>query len=121
MNYTQGIGIDIEDINRFSKECKNENHFYNKIFTKKEQSYCTKQNKPSQHFAARYCAKEAAIKAFGSFGIDNINYKNIEIVNNKNGSPHLRLSRSFSSKWEGQVSLSHDKDKAIAMVILFKK
>jgi len=111
-NNIVGIGVDIEDISRFVKLNFNKNQsFYKKMFTDKEIEYCLKQASPYQHFAARFCAKEAFIKASNEKIKD---YKSIEIILIKN-KPMI--------KWKGLkvlVSLSHEKDKAIATVLLAK-
>lgn len=110
---TVGVGVDIEDISRFKKKPFEENNdFYEKIFTEKEIKYCTKKLKPYQHFVVRFCAKEAFIKA-----IDQKikNYKSIEIKMKENNQPFI--------EWAGVnvfLSISHDKDKAVAFVVVEK-
>ncbi len=108
-----GVGIDIEAISRFDKlSYENNKSFYNKIFTTQEISYCINKSSPGQHFAVRFCAKEAFIKAINQ-QINDL--KKIEIKMNKN-IPYI--------EWEGLnvfVSLSHDNDKAISFVILTNK
>ena len=105
------IGIDIEEISRFSSKQYDMNKlFYQKIFTTQEIDYCLKKNNPYPHFTARFCAKEATIKA-----LKNEKYllKNIEIKLNNN-KPILILPKLISSS----VSLSHTGNYAIAFVIL---
>ncbi|TKJ17315.1 4-phosphopantetheinyl transferase [Candidatus Woesearchaeota archaeon B3_Woes] len=106
------VGIDIEDISRFKKIPFDRNKsFYNKIFTNKEIEYCKKKSNPSQHFAVRFCAKEAFIKAIN----EKINdYKLIEVLI-KGNKPFIKWKNVNSS-----LSLSHDKDKAIACVLIEK-
>ena len=105
-----GIGVDIENISRFySKPYDKNKPFYNKIFTSNEIRYCISKPNPYQHFAARFCAKEAFIKAMPNQGID---HKSAEIVI-KNHRPFIR--------WKGKhflASLAHEKNKAIAAVIV---
>ena len=107
-----GVGVDIESISRFRKLNFNKNKlFYKKIFNEKEIDYCLDKSDPYQHFAARFCAKEAFIKAINKPIKD---YKEIEIKE-KNKKPFIL--------WDGKeyiLSLSHDKDKAIAFVIAKK-
>lgn len=106
------IGVDIEDISRFSKlEYEENKNFYEKIFTDKEIDYCLKRPNPYQHFAARFCAKEAFIKAFSKKKID---YKSIEIKI-KDDKPYIEWVKN-----KVFVSLAHEKDKAIAFVIIEK-
>lgn len=105
-----GVGTDIEDIARFRKLSFDKNKaFYKKIFTKKEIDYCLKKSEPYQHFAVRFCAKEAFIKASNQEIND---YRSIEIG--------LKKNKPFI-KWRGGealLSLSHNKDKAIAFVVI---
>jgi holo-[acyl-carrier protein] synthase len=107
-----GIGVDIEDISRFKKLEFNKNKlFYKKIFNENEIKYCMSKKEPYHHFAVRFCAKEAFIKAINKPVKD---YKEIKIKT-KNKKPYIL--------WKGKthlLSLSHDKDKAIAFVIVEK-
>ena len=106
------IGIDIEEISRFSK-LKYEKHkkFYKKIFTTKEINYCLKKADPYPHFAVRFCAKEAAFKAIGN---KNIRFKDIETVL-KNRKPALKILGMPNV----EVSLSHSQNIAVAVVMYF--
>ncbi|HBT81305.1 hypothetical protein A2757_01365 [Candidatus Giovannonibacteria bacterium RIFCSPHIGHO2_01_FULL_48_47] len=107
-----GIGADIESIARFRNLPYKENKpFYRKIFTKKELEYCTAKADPYPHFAARFCAKEAGLKALGRA----TDLKNIEIIY-KSGTPRLRINGCQDLKIF--ASLSHAKDWALAFVIL---
>jgi len=106
------IGIDIEEIKRFTiNTFENRRTFYEKIFTDNEIKYClSKINSPS-HFAVRFCAKEAAIKAMNNQKISLLGIE-IGIENNK---PVIKLP--FNQK--GVVSMSHSKNIAIATVLVF--
>jgi len=106
------IGVDIEEISRFSK-CKFEEkkHLYEKIFTPKEIQYCLGKSDPYPHFTARFCAKEAVIKALQN---NKINLIDIEIEM-KNKKPVLKLP----GKKHGLISLSHTRLYAIAFVMIF--
>jgi holo-[acyl-carrier protein] synthase len=107
----QSIGIDIEEISRFSKKKFDKNcNFYKKIFTAKEIEYCMNKKNPYQHFAVRFCAKEATIKALQN---KKIGLKQIEIVM-KNNIPSLVLPNEMNVS----VSLSHTKKYATAVVLI---
>ena len=105
------VGIDIEKISRFSK-LKFENHerFYKKIFTEDEIKYCLSKSNPYQHFASRYCVKEAVTKTLYK---EYFEYKNIKIKIKKN-KPILSLPND--TDWI--ISMSHTDEYAIAVVIL---
>ncbi len=115
-----GIGVDIENINRFkNKNINNSSAFLKKIFTKKELEYCFSKLDPAQHLAARYSGKEAVIKALSSLGEPFKAYKEIEILNNAKGSPIVKLYNNIN-KFQIEISLSHCIDKAIAFAIIIK-
>jgi len=104
------IGVDIEDISRFSKlKFEQNKNFYKKIFTKNEIEYCIKYKDPYPHFTVRFCAKEAAIKALNKkikltdIEIKIVNKKPIMII-----PPHKNCL----------VSLSHTNKLAIAFVLI---
>ena len=106
----KGIGVDIEDISRFKRKPYTQNKtFYEKIFTSNEIKYCLSKSESYQHFTARFCAKEAFIKAINK---DIKDYYEIEIIM-KNNKPRIK----FNEK-EFLLSMSHDKNKAVAFVVI---
>jgi len=105
------IGIDIEDVSRFEKkDYENHLNFYKKIFTENEIQYCLKKTNPYKHFAVRFCAKEAAIKA-SSKKITNLKTIEITVIDKK---PTIK----FPHNEVGLVSLSHTDKYAIAVVLI---
>lgn len=106
------IGVDIEDISRFKNKS---DKFYFRIFSKDEINYCLKFSKPESHFAVRFCAKEAVIKALSVLGISAV-LSDIEVYHDKNGCPQIRLNKIIDKKIRFQLSLTHDKSKAVAFV-----
>ncbi len=104
------IGVDVEDISRFSKMNYNEHtNFYKKIFLSDEIKYCLQKNDPYPHFAVRFCAKEAAIKAFE---VKKIKLMDVEVIMN-DGKPSLKIL----GKYDAKVSMSHSPNTAIAVVL----
>ena len=78
-------------------------------------------------FAKRFAAKEAFVKALGTGFRNNINFSDIEIINNKKGKPEIKISKKIknliirkfkSKKPKIYVSLSDEKNHSIAYVIL---
>ena len=111
-----GLGVDIEDISRFRETPFELNvSFYQKVFTGDEIKYCLSKVDPYQHFAVRFCAKEAFIKA-SSATVSNIktipNYKSIQTIF-VNGKPFIEWNQQHHF-----VSFSHDNSKAVAVVIV---
>ena len=106
------IGTDIVDINRFRKKKYNENKkFYDKIFTKSEIRYCLSFKNNSEHFAGKFAIKEAVKKSIK----ENISFKEI-ITDHDNSKPKIILKKKLNYRF--LVSVSHEKDFAIAMVIV---
>ena len=78
-----GIGTDIVNIKRMDHSLKRKGlSFLNRIFTKKEISYCKNKKNSSAFYAKRFAAKEAFSKALGTGIRNGINFKDIEISNN---------------------------------------
>ena len=123
-----GIGTDIVNIKRMDKIFKKKgNKFINKIFTDKEIAYCQKKINSSSFFAKRYAAKEAFSKALGTGIRKDVTFKNIEIFNDTNGKPSIRLKgqtinflkkKINKKKYNIYLSLSDDKPWAQATVII---
>ena len=112
-----GIGIDIEKICRFkNKTLEKDIHFLKSIFTDAELDYSFSDNHYAQHLCARFCAKEATLKALFSLGLNNIPLKDIEILNNEEGVPQLKIKKHKEIK--AKVSLSHTTDNAVAFVLI---
>ena len=113
------IGTDIEVISRFAnKTLENSKDFLERIFTSKELEYCYKSKNFAQHLCARFCAKEAVVKALSEFAIKDVYYSDIEILNKENGAPYVEIKKYPDIKTK--VSLSHTCDYAMASVLILK-
>ena len=114
------IGVDIVSINRFKNLDKIENRsLLNKIFTKNELEYCFSKVKAAPHLAARFAAKEAIIKAVKPLVNNDLNYNEIEGINDKNDSPLINILKKDLEIYKIDVSLSHSDDNAVAFVTLW--
>ncbi len=118
-----GIGVDIEQIDRFTNKPFSENEkFYRKLFTEREIEYCKSKRDPYPHFTARFCAKEALAKALP--GSIRPGWKEVEILTEKSGRPFFEIivkdinKKSQLNDLEILLSLSHDRTKAVAYVIV---
>ena len=106
------IGTDIVDINRFRKKDYNENKkFYEKIFTKSEIEYCLSFKNNSEHFAGKFAIKEAVKKSIK----EKISFKEI-VTDHDNSRPKIILKKKLNYRF--LVSVSHERDFALAMVIV---
>ena len=109
------VGIDIVDIQRFrKKEYEKNTKFYEKIFTDSEIKYCLSFKNNSEHFAGKFAIKEAVKKSIK----EKIGFKEI-VTGHKNSKPEIILKRKLDYRFV--VSVSHEKDFAIAMVIALKE
>lgn len=107
----KGVGIDAVEISRFNDK---EESFLERMFTREERKYCNSKEKPAQHFAGRFVAKEAVFKS-----IDNkkdVGLSEIEIRNLEGGKPAVYLKNKQQENL--QISITHTKN--IAMAIAFK-
>lgn len=118
----KGIGVDIVEINRIERAIKKRKELINRLFTPQEQKYCQAQKKAHRHFAARFAAKEAALKALGT-GRQGISWTEIEVCRDRSGKPYLHLygKAADQAKTRGIgeifISLSFDKGAAVASAI----
>lgn len=118
-----GIGTDIIEIERIDKAIKDNPRFINKVFTEKEIEYMKDKGERAQHVAGGFAAKEAVSKALGT-GFRKFSMKDIEIFRNNLGKPEVLLYGKAEelAKVHGDyivhLSISHDRDKAIAYAIL---
>jgi len=112
------LGIDIEDNSRFEKK---EEAFYTRLFTQNEIDYCRSKSNPTPHFCARFCAKEAVIKALSQKGIKLSRYNIIEIYNGELNEPHVRILDEKYSHISIEISLSHDGSKSVAIAQIVDK
>lgn len=122
-----GIGIDIIEISRVTKNIDSSPKFCEKVFSQLEIDYCKAKAKYGESFAARFAAKEAFLKAIGLGWRDGIAFSDIEVQNDDLGKPSLNLYNQAKKFCEENgiininLSLSHSKDLATAIVILETK
>ena len=106
-----GVGIDMVEIKRFEDKAYQKNKkFYKKIFGQSEINYCLKFKNPSPHFAGKFAIKEAMKKLLD----ESIDFLDI-ITKHKNSKPTVNLK--INNSYAFYVSVSHEKDYAIAIVI----
>lgn len=116
----KAIGVDIIDIERIGRSIdRYGNRFLERVFTEQEIAYC---NSRTESLAVRWAAKEAVAKALGT-GIGVVNWREIEVVNDANRRPALRLHGAAADLAaqlgieKFSISLSHAKDYAVAFVV----
>tara|TARA_B100001750_G_C15364842_1_gene524162 strand:+ start:573 stop:935 length:363 start_codon:yes stop_codon:yes gene_type:complete len=116
-NIPSGIGTDIIEIGRFQSRPLNKNlNFYKKLFSDSEIKYCQKFRSPYEHFAGKFAIKESVIKAIP----EKISFLDI-ITSHSENKPKISLNSELDDKYRFLVSVSHEKDFAIAFVMVFNK
>jgi len=119
-----GIGVDLVKTDRIDKAGKDRQGFLERVFTDREREYCARQKYPAQHYAARFAAKEAVLKAIGTGWSAGTKWTDMEVLHGEGGGPIVNLSGRVKDlidlKGVKQVllSYSHDEGYAVAQVIL---
>jgi holo-[acyl-carrier protein] synthase len=120
-----GTGIDIVDISRFERFIRENNEpLFQRLFTPGEREYCATRKRSAQHFALRFAAKEAFLKAMGTGLRHGLSWREMEVLNDPLGKPELKLSGKAEELFlqngltRSLLSLSHDGNLAVASVIL---
>lgn len=117
------IGIDIADVRRIRKAIESKS-FRDRVFTAAEQRYCDGKPVPHVSYAGLFCAKEAAVKAIKRGFGKGIMPTDIEIEHDENGAPVLNArgnATSVFATYNADVSISHDGDYAVAVVMLLDR
>ncbi|HQP91976.1 MAG TPA: holo-ACP synthase [Candidatus Omnitrophota bacterium] len=110
----KGSGIDIVEIKKLERAVKRWGDvFLKRVFTDIELAYSRKKRYPMQHLAARFAAKEAIFKAYGTN--PKLNFKDIEISNDRYGRPFCIINKK---KPQILLSLSHTDNYAVASAII---
>ena len=114
-----GIGIDLIEVERVKDKIERNSGFRELVFSEKEIAYCESKTRKFEHYAARFAAKEAFLKAIGTGWTNKIAFNEIEILNDENGKPEIYLKVETTILYNKLfVSLSHLKSMASAVVII---
>ena len=119
------IGIDIIEVARIREVLLRTPRFRERVFTHNERAYCDGRGAvAAQHYAARFAAKEAALKALQTGWRGGISWQDVEIAGRESGAPYLifhgQVLELFNSSGAAaaHLSLSHTTEHAIAQVVL---
>ena len=122
-----GMGADLVEIDRMGKIIARwGDRFVHRVFADEEISYCRKHALPAMHFAARFAAKEACLKALGIGLGMGVGLKEIWVSRSDRGVPSLifadkaRILMEKQSIKGAHLSLTHTRRHAMAMVVLEK-
>ena len=121
-----GIGTDLIEVQRVAEKLEKKTGFKELVFSADEIIYCEARTFKYEHYAARFAAKEAFLKALGTGWQKGTAFNEIEIYNDVEGKPEFRFNgvtaATVANLKLGKifVSLSHLKTMASAMVIIEK-
>ena len=120
-----GVGVDMIEVQRIEHSLERfGERFIRRVFTEGEIAYCTSMKFPARHYAARFAAKEAVSKAFGTGIGKSMSWRDIDVRKRESGEPFivlgggaesLALARKVASVL---VSLSHTHEHAVAVIAL---
>lgn len=118
----KGIGNDIIEISRIERAIQRHgDRFLNKIFTPKERAYCAGYAEAKRHYAGRFAAKEAVVKALGTGFRLGISWIDIEILNDALGKPVVYFSKHVQALLgdvQCLISISHCREFASAVAVI---
>ena len=119
------IGIDIIEVARIREVLARTLRFRERVFTAAERAYCDSRGAvAAQHYAARFAAKEAALKALQTGWRGGISWQDVEVASRESGAPYLVLHGPVlelfknSGASAAHLSISHTSEHAIAQVVL---
>ena len=125
MSKILGIGVDVVDVQRMKDVLEKQGKvFLDKVFSDMEVTYCKTRKKPYIHFGERFAAKEAVAKAMRTGWSGAFHWRDIEVVNDQSGAPHILLSRDVAKALDQcrvHLSLSHTDNTVVAFVVLESK
>lgn len=120
-----GIGVDVVETVRIESSLERfGDRFLHRVFTEGEIAYCTSMKFPARHFAARFAAKEAVSKAFGTGIGATMGWKEIEVKRKESGEPFIQLHGPALAHAEQLkvaqvlVSLSHSDNYSVANAVV---
>ena len=117
-----GLGVDLVDVGRLRASLVRTPTLVQRLFTPDERTYAEASRDPAGRYAARFAAKEAAMKALG-VGLGAVDWHDVEVVRKRSGAPSLRITGRAEALAEAQgvrswqVSLSHTAAVAQAVVL----
>ncbi|HEY6444051.1 MAG TPA: holo-ACP synthase [Candidatus Acidoferrales bacterium] len=119
-----GLGLDIAEVDRIEAAIRRHGApFLERLFTPAEVSYCERHRNRFERYAARFAAKEAAMKALGTGWSQGVRWRDIEVTREVTGKPTLRLAGATLQIAERMgvknisISITHSGNLALAQVV----
>jgi holo-[acyl-carrier protein] synthase len=121
-----GIGLDATDIPRIAAAiARYGDRFTHRVFTEAEIAYCSSKHTPAPHYAGRFSAKEAAMKALGTGHTQGVLWRDIEVIRG-GGPPRLHLHGGALRRFQALgatgslITITHADTVAMAQVMLIR-
>ena len=118
-----GIGVDMLEIARMQHALDERPYFIRRLFTEDERMYCEHTARPAEHYAGRFAAREAVLKALGlGFG-NGVGIGDVSVMRDDSGRPHTLLAGRAAEVAREQgvrevaLSISHTHDVAVANAV----
>ena len=117
-----GLGVDIVEIDRMAAALARRPRLKERLFSEEEREYCDKRTRPEVHYALRFAAKEAVLKALGT-GFRGMRFCDVEVARETSGRPVPRLSGRAAERAaelgviEMHLSLSFTHTTAVASAV----
>lgn len=117
------VGVDAVGVARIERLVSEHERSAERLFTARELAYCRGKRRRYEHMAARFAAKEAVLKAFGTGLSQRMRWTEVEVVNESSGRPRIELDGAVAAfaKRNGlrdlDVSLTHTEDLALAHAV----
>jgi holo-[acyl-carrier protein] synthase len=119
-----GIGTDIIECLRIAQMIDRHGElFIRRVYTEHEIAYCSDKKAATQHYAGRWAAKEAVLKALGTGWVQGISWRDVEVRHKRGGAPTIRLQGGARDVFERSgiktmhISISHCRSHAVAYAV----
>jgi holo-[acyl-carrier protein] synthase len=119
-----GLGLDATEIDRIAEMIERYgDRFLQRVFTEGEIAYCRRRREPAIHFAGRFAAKEAAMKALGTGHSHGVIWRGVEVVR-RGGPPQLQLHGGAAARFtaiggtSSLITITHTDALALAQVLI---
>jgi holo-[acyl-carrier protein] synthase len=122
-----GLGLDATDIGRIAQTIERYgDRFVRRVYTDAEIEYCSRRRVPATHFAGRFAAKEAAMKALGTGHSRGVLWRDVEVIR-RGGPPQLQFHGGAARRFEAMnagsvlVTITHTDALALAQVVILSR
>ena len=118
-----GIGVDMLEISRMERVIERRPNFLLRVFTEEERAYCERCARPAEHYAARWAAREAVVKALGCGFGNGVGIRDVSVTRDERGAVRARLTGGAAKVAmekgvvEVALSISYTRDVAVANAV----